>query len=220
MKTLLLRPDTDPQATQTAADILRRGGLVGIPTETVYGLGANALDGEAVRHIFEAKGRPQDNPLIIHVPDASWLERYCHDVPPQAYLLAERFWPGPLTMILPCRDIVPAQTTAGLPTVGVRCPNHPATLRIIAAAGVLRDPTTVNIRDFKSETSPFAYRTSGASASAFSASGYCKETLVTALIPSFLSASVPSVPLVSTILALTTCPRMGSGAGDTPHSNT
>ena len=122
MKTLLLRPDTDPQATQTAADILRRGGLVGIPTETVYGLGANALDGEAVRHIFEAKGRPQDNPLIIHVPDASWLERYCHDVPPQAYLLAERFWPGPLTMILPCRDIVPAQTTAGLPTVGVRCP--------------------------------------------------------------------------------------------------
>ena len=132
MKTLLLRPDTDPQATQTAADILRRGGLVGIPTETVYGLGANALDGEAVRHIFEAKGRPQDNPLIIHVPDASWLERYCHDVP----LLAERFWPGPLTMILPCRDIVPAQTTAGLPTVGVRCPNHPATLRIIAAAGV------------------------------------------------------------------------------------
>ena len=136
LKTLLLRPDTDPQATQTAADILRRGGLVGIPTETVYGLGANALDGEAVRHIFEAKGRPQDNPLIIHVPDASWLERYCHDVPPQAYLLAERFWPGPLTMILPCRDIVPAQTTAGLPTVGVRCPNHPATLRIIAAAGV------------------------------------------------------------------------------------
>ena len=91
MKTLLLRPDTDPQATQTAADILRRGGLVGIPTETVYGLGAHALDGEAVRHIFEAKGRPQDNPLIIHVPDASWLERYCHDVPPQAYLLAERF---------------------------------------------------------------------------------------------------------------------------------
>ena len=126
-----------------AADILRQGGLVGIPTETVYGLGANALDAEAVNKIFEAKGRPQDNPLIIHVPDASWLERYCHDVPPQAYLLAERFWPGPLTMILPCRDIVPAQTTAGLPTVGVRCPNHPATLRIIAAAGVPTEGYTV-----------------------------------------------------------------------------
>lgn len=70
------------------------GRLLGIPTETVYGLGANALDEEAVLHIFEAKGRPQDNPLIIHVPDASWLERYCKDVPESAHRLAERFWPG------------------------------------------------------------------------------------------------------------------------------
>ena len=91
MKTLLLRPDTDPQATQTAADILRRGGLVGIPTETVYGLGADGLDETAVLHIFEAKGRPQDNPLILHIPDASWLTRYCEDVPDAAYKLAERF---------------------------------------------------------------------------------------------------------------------------------
>ena len=136
MKTLLLRPDTDPQATQTAADILRRGGLVGIPTETVYGLGANALDGEAVRHIFESKGRPQDNPLIIHVPDASWLERYCHDVPPQAYLLAERFWPGPLTMILKKKPCVPLRTTGGLETVGMRCPDHAVTRAIIEKAGV------------------------------------------------------------------------------------
>ena len=89
-----------------AADIIRRGGLLGIPTETVYGLGANALDEEAVLHIFEAKGRPQDNPLIIHVPDASWLERYCKDVPESAHRLAERFWPGPLTMILPRKPIV------------------------------------------------------------------------------------------------------------------
>ena len=77
-----------------AADIIRRGGLLGIPTETVYGLGANALDEEAVLHIFEAKGRPQDNPLILHIPDASWLTRYCEDVPDAAYKLAERFWPG------------------------------------------------------------------------------------------------------------------------------
>lgn len=77
--------------------------------------------------IFLAKGRPQDNPLIIHVPDASWLEQYCRDVPPEAYRLAERFWPGPLTMILPRRDIVPLQTTGGLETVGVRCPDHPVT---------------------------------------------------------------------------------------------
>lgn len=119
-----------------AAAILRNGGLLGIPTETVYGLGANALDEEAVLHIFEAKGRPQDNPLILHVPDVSWLTRYCENVPPAAYALAERFWPGPLTMILPKRDIVPLRTTGGLDTVGVRCPDHPITLEIIRAADV------------------------------------------------------------------------------------
>lgn len=121
---------------ETAANIIRAGGLVGIPTETVYGLGANGLDSEAVRHIFEAKGRPQDNPLILHVPDASWLERYCHDIPATAYALAERFWPGPLTMILPRQSVVPDVTTGGLDTVGVRCPNHPVTLAIIRAADV------------------------------------------------------------------------------------
>ena len=81
MKTILFHPERDADAIPQAAAILRRGGLLGIPTETVYGLGADALNETAVRHIFEAKGRPQDNPLIIHVPDASWLERYCRDVP-------------------------------------------------------------------------------------------------------------------------------------------
>lgn len=119
-----------------AAAILREGGLLGIPTETVYGLGADGLNAEAVRHIFEAKGRPQDNPLILHIPNASWLSRYCHDVPASAYALAERFWPGPLTMILPRREIVPDAVTCGLDTVGVRCPDHPVTLEIIRAAAV------------------------------------------------------------------------------------
>ncbi len=119
-----------------AAKILRDGGLVGIPTETVYGLGANALDGTAVKRIFEAKGRPQDNPLIIHVTGAQWLPRYCADVPPLAYVLARKFWPGPLTMILKRRPIIPDETTAGLDTVAVRCPNHPVTLAIIREAGV------------------------------------------------------------------------------------
>ena len=109
---------------------------MGLPTETVYGLGANALDAEAVLHIFEAKGRPQDNPLIIHVPSAAWLDRYCRDIPDAAYALAAEFWPGPLTMILPRREIVPLRTTGGLETVGVRCPNHPLTLAVIEAAGV------------------------------------------------------------------------------------
>ena len=90
----------DKESIAQAADILRRGGLLAIPTETVYGLGANGLDETAVLHIFEAKGRPQDNPLILHIPDASWLTSYCEDVPDAAYKLAERFWPGPLTIIL------------------------------------------------------------------------------------------------------------------------
>ena len=120
---------------ERAAEILRRGGLLGIPTETVYGLGANGLDEEAVARIFAAKGRPQDNPLILHIPSADWLERYCEAVP-AAYTLAERFWPGPLTMILARKPAVPDAVTAGLDTVGMRCPAHPLCRAIIAAAGV------------------------------------------------------------------------------------
>lgn len=136
MKTRVFHPENGEDEIKEAARILRRGGLLGIPTETVYGLGANALDEEAVGHIFQAKGRPQDNPLILHVPDAGWLERYCREVPEVAYLLAEKFWPGPLTMILPGKDIVPGRTTGGLSTVGVRCPDHAVTRAIIREAGV------------------------------------------------------------------------------------
>lgn len=121
---------------RAAAEIIRTGGLLALPTETVYGLGANGLDGEAVRKIFLAKGRPQDNPLILHIPDASWLSRCCDDVPPAAYRLAEAFWPGPLTMILKRKAIVPDETTAGLDTVGMRCPDHAVTLAILREAGL------------------------------------------------------------------------------------
>ena len=124
------------QDIQTAADLLRAGGLVGIPTETVYGLGANGLDPAAVGRIFQAKGRPQDNPLILHIPGADWLERYCRDIPAAAYELARRFWPGPLTMVLRRRDNVPDQVTAGLDTVGMRCPAHPLCRVVIQAADV------------------------------------------------------------------------------------
>ena len=120
-----------------AAKILRDGGLLGIPTETVYGLAANGLDEKAVKRIFEAKGRPQDNPLILTIPGQQWLPRYCRDIPPLAYVLARKFWPGPLTMILKCRtDVVPAVITAGLDTVAMRCPAHPVTAAIIREAGV------------------------------------------------------------------------------------
>ena len=134
METIIFHPEEDKNAIAAAAAILSRGGLLGIPTETVYGLGADGLNEDAVRRIFEAKGRPQDNPLILHVPDAGWLERCCTDIPSAAYALAEKFWPGPLTMILPRRDCVPLRTTGGLDTVGVRCPDHPVTRAIIAAA--------------------------------------------------------------------------------------
>ena len=119
-----------------AAEILRGGGLVAFPTETVYGLGANGLDAAAVKKIFEAKGRPQDNPLILHVPSAQWLCRCCEDVPTIAYELARRFWPGPLTMILRRNPIVPDATTAGLDTVAMRCPDHPVALALLREAGV------------------------------------------------------------------------------------
>lgn len=132
MKTQLLRPDEIGRA----AEIICSGGLVGIPTETVYGLGANGLDPEAVSHIFLAKGRPQDNPLILHIPEDSWLEHYCLDIPEEAWRLARRFWPGPLTMILRRRPLVPDVVTAGLDTVGMRCPAHGLCRAVIEAAGV------------------------------------------------------------------------------------
>ena len=128
--------ENDKEQIAAAAEILRSGGLLAIPTETVYGLGADALNEGAVKGIFEAKGRPQDNPLILHVPDASWLSRYCEDVPEAAYRLAEEFWPGPLTMVLKKKPIVPLRTTGGLDTVGMRCPDHAVTRAIIETAGV------------------------------------------------------------------------------------
>ena len=135
MKTLYL-PASDPNTCDVAANILREGGLVAIPTETVYGLGANGLDENAVAKIFIAKGRPQDNPLILHVADAIQMEDFAHDIPAEAYLLAEKFWPGPLTLILPAKDIVPRSTTGGLTTVGIRCPDNETTREIIRLAGV------------------------------------------------------------------------------------
>ena len=135
MKTLYL-PASDSQTCDVAAKILREGGLVAIPTETVYGLGANGLDEDAVAKIFIAKGRPQDNPLILHVADSIQMELFARDIPAAAYLLAEKFWPGPLTMILPAKDIVPKTTTGGRSTVGIRCPDNETTREIIRLAGV------------------------------------------------------------------------------------
>lgn len=118
-----------------AGDLIKDGGLVAFPTETVYGLGGDALNPESSRKIYAAKGRPSDNPLIIHVADWTSIKKICIDIPDEAKQLADAFWPGPLTMILKKSSAVPYETTGGLDTVAVRMPDHPVAISLIKAAG-------------------------------------------------------------------------------------
>ncbi|NLN17562.1 MAG: threonylcarbamoyl-AMP synthase [Firmicutes bacterium] len=134
MRTVVLK--CPPDDLEKAAQVLREGGLVAFPTETVYGLGANALDEKAVAKIFHAKGRPPDNPLIVHLASAEDLPQVVASIPPEAIVLASRFWPGPLTLVLPRKDEVPLITTGGLETVAVRVPDHPLALELIRRSGV------------------------------------------------------------------------------------
>lgn len=117
-----------------AAEIIKRGGLVAVPTETVYGLAGNGLDENAVHEIYEVKGRPAVKPLSLMVPDRGAMKEYCEDVPEQAEYLAERFWPGPLTIVLKAKELVPEIVRAGGTTVGLRCPDHPLTLEALRLA--------------------------------------------------------------------------------------
>ena len=125
----------DEEAIARAGEILKQGGLVAFPTETVYGLGGNALDPEASKKIYAAKGRPSDNPLIVHIADMESLERLVTEVPEKARILAEKFWPGPLTMIFPKTEVVPFETTGGLDSVAVRFPSDSIAQAMIRAAG-------------------------------------------------------------------------------------
>ena len=140
MKAILARVDLrQPEAMeiiQTAAKILQEGGLVAFPTETVYGLGGNGLDGTACEKIYIAKGRPSDNPLILHISEFKELNPIVREISPAAQKLMDAFWPGPLTMVFPKSDIVPEKATGGLDTVAVRFPNHPVARAIIKAAGL------------------------------------------------------------------------------------
>jgi L-threonylcarbamoyladenylate synthase len=134
---LTLSPHTpDPDLIRQASDIILRRGLVAFPTETVYGLGANALDEEAVAKIFIAKGRPSNDPLIVHVASVDDISRVASEIPPIVQKLADAFWPGPLTLILPKQAHVPNSVTSGLNTVAVRVPSHPIALALIQASGV------------------------------------------------------------------------------------
>lgn len=140
MKTILAKVDLrQPEAMeiiQTAAKILQEGGLVAFPTETVYGLGGNGLDNSACEKIYIAKGRPSDNPLILHISEFEELNPIVREISPAAQKLMDAFWPGPLTMVFPKSDIVPEKATGGLDTVAVRFPNHPVARAIIKAAGL------------------------------------------------------------------------------------
>ena len=126
----------DDEKLMEAAEILRAGGLVAFPTETVYGLGANALNEEAAKKIYAAKGRPSDNPLIAHISKPEELAPLVKEVPEAGKKLMEAYWPGPLTMIFPKSDIVPYGTTGGLDTVAIRMPDHPVALELIRRSGV------------------------------------------------------------------------------------
>jgi L-threonylcarbamoyladenylate synthase len=155
METILLRvkdPKQDISAIQAAASVLRKGGLAAIPTETVYGLAANALDPKAVAKIFQVKNRPADNPLIVHIAELDQLPSLARNIPQAAYDLADAFWPGPLTMILPKQDCIPDIVSAGLDTVAIRFPSHPVASAVIRESGLPIAAPSANLSGSPSPT--------------------------------------------------------------------
>ena len=139
MNTIIKKADAENiniDVINEAGAIIKRGGLVAFPTETVYGLGANGMDEEAASKIYAAKGRPSDNPLILHISDIKMLDGIVSDVPEAAKVLMDKFWPGPMTLVFRKRKEVPYGTTGGLDTVAVRFPSHKVALDIISASGV------------------------------------------------------------------------------------
>ena len=148
---ILENDNIDEKIIKEAAEIIRKGGLVAFPTETVYGLGANALDSQAVKKIFLAKGRPQDNPLIVHVADFN-IEEYVEEIPPIAYKMMKSFWPGPITIILKKSNKIPSVTSAGLDTVGIRMPSNKIANLLIKEAKVPIAAPSANISGRPSPT--------------------------------------------------------------------
>lgn len=151
INTIIMNCD-EKGAISKAAVTLRKGGLVAFPTETVYGLGADALNPEASTKIYAAKGRPSDNPLIVHIADTYAVFKLASHVPKKAVMLMEAFWPGPLTIILPKKDIVPRETTGGLDTVAIRMPSHPAALDMIRQSQLYIAAPSANISGRPSPT--------------------------------------------------------------------
>ncbi len=150
VNTILL--SADKEGISKAAKVIAAGGLVAFPTETVYGLGGNALEADASQRIYAAKGRPSDNPLIVHIASTDSVYELASNVPEKAKMLMEAFWPGPLTIILPKADIVPDETTGGLKTVAIRMPSHPAALSLIQESGVYIAAPSANLSGKPSPT--------------------------------------------------------------------
>ena len=184
METELLEPNAKGIA--RAAALLRAGEVVALPTETVYGLAANALDAQAVARIYTTKGRPADNPLIVHVTGSEQAAELVTEIPPAAEALMAAFWPGPLTIVLPKRDLVPAITTATRPDVALRAPAHPAFQEVLAASGLVLAAPSANVAGRPSPTSA--------------------EHVMTDLagkIPAILDGGEASIGVESTVIALT-----------------
>lgn len=150
METKILQ--VNDESVEIAAELLRKGEIVAVPTETVYGLAGNGLSPIAVKQIFYAKGRPNDNPLILHIPSADWLFEYAESVPELALTLAENFWAGSLTMILPKKKCVPYETSGGLDTVAFRMPNNEYTLKLIERCGFPLAAPSANLSGLPSPT--------------------------------------------------------------------
>lgn len=173
---------------ERAAELLRCGGVVAFPTETVYGLGASAFDPVATARIFEIKNRPRFDPLIVHLAQTDWIDRVAQNIPPAARSLAQRMWPGPLTLVLERRDEVPDIVTAGLPSVGVRLPDHELATRLIRAAGVPVCAPSANPFGYVSPTTAEHVRSQlGAKVDAILDGGPCRVGIESTII-SFMGA--------------------------------
>ncbi len=172
-------------------EILQQGGLLGLPTETVYGLAGNGLNAQAVEKIFQVKGRPADNPLILHIASPDWMSRYCENIPPEAWTVAKAFWPGALTLILEAKDNIPTIVTANLPTVGLRCPNHPLALQLIKHCDLPLAAPSGNLSGKPSPTTAHAMFED-----------------MEGKIPAIFDGGSCSVGVESTILAFSPCPTV------------
>jgi len=183
-----------------AAQILRSGGLVVFPTETVYGLGANALDPSAVRRIYALKGRPATSPLIVHVASIEQARELAADWPPEAERLAREYWPGPLTLVVPKKPLIPDVATAGLPTVGLRMPRHPVALALLREAGVpIAAPSANRFRQLSPTTAQHVREAFGDDTPFLLDGGPCEvglESTVIAVTPDGLEVLRPGMAFV------------------------